>query len=88
MKRLFLSVAALALLGFGGFLAITRPAHVDAAAVAALTPDPAQGAQLFWLGGCASCHTAENAGAYHYCRCQCRNASYRLGYFHGYRRSH
>lgn len=61
MKRLFLSVAALALLGFGGFLAITRPAHVDAAAVAALTPDPAHGAQLFWLGGCASCHTAENA---------------------------
>ena len=35
-----------------------------------------------------ACHTAENAGAYHYCRCQRRNASYRLGYFHGYRRSH
>ncbi|MGO4907881.1 c-type cytochrome [Pseudorhodobacter sp. W20_MBD10_FR17] len=61
MKRFLLTGSALALIGLGGFLVITRPAHVDATAVAALTGDAMAGEKLFWLGGCASCHAAENA---------------------------
>jgi mono/diheme cytochrome c family protein len=61
MKRLLITAAALAAIGLGGFLVITRPAHVNANDISALTADPAHGEQLFWLGGCASCHAAEGA---------------------------
>lgn len=61
MKRFLVTGSALALLGLGGFLALTRPAHVDAGAVAALSGDVTRGEQLFWLGGCASCHAADKA---------------------------
>jgi mono/diheme cytochrome c family protein len=61
MKRFLINGSALALLGLGAFVALTRPAHVDATELAALTGDPVQGEKLFWLGGCASCHSAEHA---------------------------
>ena len=51
----------LALLGaaFGWWL--SRPVGVDDALLAGLTPDPEQGALVFWAGGCASCHAADDA---------------------------
>jgi mono/diheme cytochrome c family protein len=61
MKRLLLTGSALALVGLGGFLVITRPAHVDPTALAALTGEATRGEKLFWLGGCAACHAAEKA---------------------------
>lgn len=61
MIRLLISASALALIGLAGFMVLTRPGHVDAAAIAALTPDPMRGEQLFWLGGCASCHAVDKA---------------------------
>lgn len=61
MKRFLLTGSVLALIGLGGFLVITRPAHIDATAIAALTGDATRGEKLFWLGGCASCHVAKNA---------------------------
>lgn len=61
MKRVLGTGAALALIGLGGFLALTRPSHVTASEIAAVTGDAARGETLFWLGGCASCHAADKA---------------------------
>ncbi|MGB3279152.1 MAG: cytochrome c [Pseudorhodobacter sp.] len=61
MKCFFLAGSVLAALGLLGFLALTRPAHVDGTAIAALTPDVVAGEKLFWLGGCAACHAADKA---------------------------
>jgi mono/diheme cytochrome c family protein len=61
MKRLLLTGSTLALLGLGGFVALTKPDHVDATALASMTGDSARGERLFWLGGCAACHAAEKA---------------------------
>lgn len=61
MKRLFLGLCVLGLLGAGAFLLITRPTTADAAQVAALTPDAKHGETVFWIGGCVSCHAADKA---------------------------
>lgn len=61
MRRLVVSVVALALLGFGAFYFLTAPQPRRAEEFAGLTPDPAHGEQVFWASGCASCHAAAGA---------------------------
>jgi mono/diheme cytochrome c family protein len=61
MWRWLAGLAAAGIAGVGAFLIVTRPAHVDPAEVAALTADPVRGEQVFWAGGCASCHAAADA---------------------------
>ena len=62
MRRLvytLLALAVLAICGFGAFLWITAPVPRQAAEFAGLTADAAHGEQVFWAGGCASCHAAK-----------------------------
>ena len=61
MRRLFYAVVVLALAGAAVFWWITRPTVADAAVLAGLEPDLAQGEQVFYAGGCASCHAAVGA---------------------------
>lgn len=61
MRRLILSLAALPLLGLGGFLVLTAPRPVDPDLFAGLTGDPVHGAEVFHAAGCASCHAAKDA---------------------------
>ena len=60
MRALFILIVLAGLLGGAG-LYLTRPAMVDAAAIAAITPDTARGEQVFHAAGCASCHAADEA---------------------------
>ena len=61
MKRIFLGLCLLGVIGAALFFVITRPTRVDAEAMVALTGDATRGEQVFWAGGCAACHTAEKA---------------------------
>ena len=61
MRRLLLTLAAIALVGLGAFWLATRPAAVPAAALAGLEGDATAGEAVFWASGCASCHAAEDA---------------------------
>ncbi len=51
----------LALVGAASGWWLSRPVPVDDALLAGLTPDPENGALVFWAGGCASCHAADDA---------------------------
>ncbi|MGI3167614.1 c-type cytochrome [Pseudooceanicola sp. C21-150M6] len=59
--RVVALLALLAVLGFGIFWLVTRPGSVDTASYSALTGDATAGEQVFWAGGCASCHAAKGA---------------------------
>ncbi|WP_413872400.1 c-type cytochrome [Albidovulum sp.] len=61
MRRVLTALALLALAGLAAAWAITRPRPLPADALAGLTPDPAHGEQVFWAGGCASCHADADA---------------------------
>lgn len=61
MRRLVLALLVLGLVGLGVFWAVTRPERLPAQALAGIEGDPARGEQVFWAGGCASCHMAEGA---------------------------
>lgn len=61
MRRFLLALALLALAGGAVFWWITRPVPLPADAMAGLTGDPKHGEDLFWTGGCASCHAAPGA---------------------------
>ena len=61
MTRLLLVLLVLGLAGFAVFAGITRPARSDPADFAQVTGDAARGEQVFWAGGCASCHAAPGA---------------------------
>jgi mono/diheme cytochrome c family protein len=61
MRRVLTALALLALAGLAAAWAITRPRPLPADALAGLTPDPAHGEQVFWAGGCASCHADAEA---------------------------
>ena len=64
MRRLvyiLVALAGMAIFGFGAFLWITAPVPRQAAEFAGLTADAAQGEQVFWAGGCASCHAGKGA---------------------------
>ena len=61
MRRLIGAVIVLGILGLAAFWVLTAPRMRDTAADAALTPDQAHGALVFWASGCASCHMAAKA---------------------------
>jgi len=61
MRRLILSLLALAILGLSIFWVVTMPHPRDMVPYAALTADPAHGELVFWATGCASCHMAPKA---------------------------
>lgn len=60
--KLLSGLVALVLAGAGGFWWLTKPAPWDEAHWQGLgEPDLANGEQVFWAGGCASCHAAPGA---------------------------
>jgi hypothetical protein len=60
--KIFGSLVALGAIGAGAFLYITRPQpHPASFWEGAGTPDVANGALVFSMGGCVSCHKAPNA---------------------------
>lgn len=63
MKRKLISAVALsAVVGAGIVWFLTGPVHVDRTALQKLAPgDIKNGEQVFYAGGCASCHAAPNA---------------------------
>lgn len=61
MRRLIRLFLVLAPIGGLLFWIITRPDPLPADALAGLVADPVHGEQVFWAGGCASCHMAEGA---------------------------
>ena len=56
LRRLFLLVAAVAVLGLAAFWFMTIPATVPTGALGPHTPDLANGKEIFLIGGCSSCH--------------------------------
>lgn len=61
MRRIFKSLGLAILLGLLAFYVATRPHPLPAGAMAGLQGDAARGEQVFWAGGCASCHAAPDA---------------------------
>jgi len=57
IRRLILLAAVAAVLGLAAFWFLTIPATVPASALAVHTPDLVNGKEMFYAGGCASCHT-------------------------------
>jgi len=60
LRRLFILAIATAVAGLAAFWLLTIPQTVPASALAAHTPDLANGKQMFHAGGCASCHAVPN----------------------------
>jgi mono/diheme cytochrome c family protein len=60
LRRLFLALVLLALIGFGAFWWLTIPATIAAASLPAYQPDVANGQTMFNVGGCSSCHAVPN----------------------------
>ncbi|MEO0692807.1 MAG: cytochrome c [Pseudomonadota bacterium] len=60
LRVLGILLAALVVAAFAGW-AMTRPATVDADAIAAITPDLARGELVFHISGCASCHAEKGS---------------------------
>ena len=56
LRRLFLLVAAVAVLGLAAFWFMTIPATVSTGELGPHTPDLANGKEMFLTGGCSSCH--------------------------------
>jgi mono/diheme cytochrome c family protein len=56
IRRLILLAAVAAVLGLAAFWFLTIPATVPASALAVHTPDLVNGKEMFYAGGCASCH--------------------------------
>jgi mono/diheme cytochrome c family protein len=61
MMRLLLGLLVLGVAGFAVFAGITRPKTSDPADFAQITGDVGRGEQVFWAGGCTSCHAAPGA---------------------------
>jgi mono/diheme cytochrome c family protein len=56
LRKLVMLVVVLALIGAAAFWYITAPQRIPASALAAYTPNLANGKTMFLVGGCASCH--------------------------------
>jgi len=56
LLRLVLAVIAVAVVALAVFWFVTSPATVPASALVAHTPDLANGKEMFFAGGCTSCH--------------------------------
>jgi len=55
-RKLLLALVMVALIGLAVFWIVTIPSTVPANALGARTPDLANGKEMFYAGGCASCH--------------------------------
>src|SRR5213595_2550590 len=56
LRKLVLLIIAGALVGLAVFWFVTIPATVPASALGSHTPDLANGKEMFYAGGCTSCH--------------------------------
>ena len=56
LRKLLLLALGAAVIGAIVFWIVTIPATVPASALASHTPNPANGKEMFYAGGCASCH--------------------------------
>jgi mono/diheme cytochrome c family protein len=56
IRKLILLAAIVVVLGLAAFWVLTIPAMVPASALPDHTPDLANGKEMFYAGGCASCH--------------------------------
>jgi mono/diheme cytochrome c family protein len=56
LRKLVLVAIAAAVVGLGAFWLFTIPATVPASALPNRTPDLANGKEMFYAGGCTSCH--------------------------------
>jgi mono/diheme cytochrome c family protein len=56
VRKLILLGAIVAALGLAGFWLLTTPSAIPGRTLGAHTPDAANGKELFYVGGCASCH--------------------------------
>lgn len=61
MRRFLLFLVALGALCAAGGWWISRPVTPSPERFSGLSGDPANGETVFWAGGCASCHAADNA---------------------------
>ena len=61
MKNLIKGLALLAIAGLAVFWFVTMPRDLPDDTFAGLTGDVTRGEQVFWAGGCASCHAAPGA---------------------------
>ena len=61
IKKLIVRAAAAAVLVLAAFWFLTIPRTVPASALAAYTPDLANGKTMFTIGGCTSCHAVPKA---------------------------
>lgn len=61
MKRFLVLGGLLIVAGVAAFWFVARPQTLPADALDGLTADAARGEQVFWAGGCASCHSAPKA---------------------------
>ena len=62
VRKLIVAVIGIGIFAAVGLWLFTAPRALSAADVPPHTGDPVHGEQVFWAGGCASCHAAENAG--------------------------
>src|SRR3982751_1729662 len=60
LRKLILLVIAVAIVGLAVFYIVTIPATVPASALGSHTPDVANGKEMFFAGGCTSCHATPN----------------------------
>ena len=61
LRKLLLLALVLVAIGAGGFWVLTAPRTLAAGDLPAHKPDLANGEEMFWAGGCESCHAAEGA---------------------------
>lgn len=62
VRKLAYAAGALVIIGAAGFWVLTAPQTVEQSVIVSLQPgDAAKGEQIFWAGGCASCHAAPGA---------------------------
>src|SRR5256885_13950705 len=56
LRKLILLAIAGVIVGLGAFWFVTIPATVPASALPSRAPDPVNGKEMFFAGGCTSCH--------------------------------
>ena len=61
LRKLLLVLLVLVAAGAAGFWVLTTPHLLTAGDLPTHTPDLANGEEMFWAGGCESCHAAEGA---------------------------
>ena len=61
MRRILIGLVTIGVFAAAVGLYVTRPQKLDEDRFAALTGDAERGTEVFWAGGCASCHKAEGS---------------------------